>query len=88
MEGRREIGKDRYPRGLVVTIASLSLIASSVLAVYLIYRIVKIIRYPYSTTVPHEVEIGANIILFGALFFIVFFRGVSEPGSHIQDQRT
>ncbi|OEU68709.1 MAG: hypothetical protein BA864_05750 [Desulfuromonadales bacterium C00003093] len=72
MERRREIGKDGYPRGLVVTIASLSLIASSVLAVYLIYRIVKIIRYPYSTTVPHEVEIGANIILFGALFFIVF----------------
>ncbi len=69
---RRRTEKEEYPRGLVVTIASLSLIASFVLAVYLVYRMIEIIRYPYSTTVPHVVEIGANIILFGALYFIVF----------------
>ncbi len=72
MRGRRETGKEEYPRGLVVTIASLSIIASFVLAVYLVYRMVEIIRYPYSTSVPHVVEIGANIILFSALYFIIF----------------
>jgi len=60
------------PKTLAVLFACINITLIIAEFIYLIFRLRDIFLYPYSTVVPHWVEILINIVLFLVLCFILF----------------